>query len=213
MRLMPFGEFLELDRLRAVDALEPEILLGECSLDLLAEDLRLQQILDADAEPEGLVSVRGADPAACGADLELAEPPLACPVDRAVPGHHHVRVARKPHAIRRHAARLQLVQLDDEVFWIDDATGADHAFLPGDDPGRQVPQLEGLTGNDDRVTGVRAAVVAADEVRVLGEQVDDLALALVAPLRPDDHDRGHRRSLPPGEEPDPCYPLRMLETI
>ena len=29
MRLMPFGKLLELDRLRAVDALEPEILLGE----------------------------------------------------------------------------------------------------------------------------------------------------------------------------------------
>ena len=40
------------------------------------------------------------------------------------------------------------------------------------------------------------AVVAADEIRVAGEQVDDLALALVAPLRADDHGRGHAGSMP-----------------
>ena len=48
-----------------------------------------------------------------------------------------------------------------------------------------------LLADDDRVPGVRAALVAADEVGVLGEQVDDLALALVAPLRADDHGRRH----------------------
>ena len=35
------------------------------------------------------------------------------------------------------------------------------------------------------------ALVAAHEVGLLGEQVDDLAFPLVAPLRPDDHGRGH----------------------
>ena len=54
-----------------------------------------------------------------------------------------------------------------------------------------MPELAGLAAGDDRVPGVRPAVVAADEIRVLGEQVDDLALALVAPLGPDDHGRGH----------------------
>ncbi len=39
--------------------------------------------------------------------------------------------------------------------------------------------------------GVWAALVAADEVRVEGQQVDDLALAFVSPLRTDDHSCGH----------------------
>ena len=63
--------------------------------------------------------------------------------------------------------------------------------------------------DDDRVPGVRAALVAADEVGVLGEQVDDLALALVAPLRADDDGRRHARSVPirrPGAAP-PAYGL------
>ena len=53
------------------------------------------------------------------------------------------------------------------------------------------------------VARVGAALVADDDVRVLREQVDDLALPLVAPLRPDDHGGGH------GDEvcPKPWQPL------
>ena len=89
----------------------------------------------------------------------------------------------------------KLVELLDEDARVDDAAGADHALLPPEDPGGHVPELVGLAVGDDRVPGVRPAVVAADEIRVLGEQVDDLALALVAPLGADDHGRGHGRSM------------------
>ena len=47
--------------------------------------------------------------------------------------------------------------------------------------------------DDDRVPCVRAALVAAHEIRVLREQVDDLALAFVSPLRADDDCRWHLR--------------------
>src|SRR6185369_9245339 len=45
--------------------------------------------------------------------------------------------------------------------------------------------------NDEGVAGVMPALEAHDDVGLLGEPVDDLALALVAPLRPDDHHVGH----------------------
>ncbi len=45
--------------------------------------------------------------------------------------------------------------------------------------------------DDDRVPGVRPALVAADDISTLREQVDDLALALVTPLRADDDGRWH----------------------
>ena len=48
-----------------------------------------------------------------------------------------------------------------------------------------------LVADDERVPGVRAAAVADDHVGVLGEDVDDLPLSLVAPLRADHDDRGH----------------------
>ena len=92
--LVARGDVLELERLVLVDALEPDVLLGERDLDLLAQDLRVEQVLDADPDPRRLVGVRGADAAPRRADLELAEPPLARAVDRDVPRHDQVRVAR-----------------------------------------------------------------------------------------------------------------------
>ncbi len=87
--------------------------------------------------------------------------------------------------------RLELVELVDQHLRVDDAAGADRARDAADDPGRDRPDLVRLAVDDDRVPGIRATLIAADEVGLLGEQVDDLALPLVAPLRADDHGRGH----------------------
>ncbi len=184
-------DVLEVDRLRTVDLLEPVILLRERDLDLLAQDLRVEQVLDADPEPRRLVAVRRADPAPRRADLEPAEPTLARPVERDVPGHDQLGVPGQVHLLGREPARLQLVQLLDEHRRIDDAAGTEHALLAPEDPRGHVPELVRLPVGDDGVAGVRTALVAADEIRVLGQQVDDLALALVAPLRPDDDGRWH----------------------
>ena len=134
-------------------------------------------------------------PALRRADRELAQPPLARLVDREVPRHDQVRVARHVHLVRRVAAPLELVELADQHLGIDDAAVADHARLAADDAARQRADLVCLLADDDRVPGIRAALVAAHDIRVLREQVDDLALAFVAPLRPDDHSRRHARSL------------------
>ena len=99
----------------------------------------------------------------------------------------------RPEAFGRDATLLQLVDLTDEQARVDDAAGADDADAAGvEDPRRDVVELEGLAVADDRMTGVRPALVPADDVGVLGEQVDDLALAFVTPLRADDHGGGHR---------------------
>ena len=89
------------------------------------------------------------------------------------------------------SSRPVAVELVDQHLRIDDAAVADHARLAEDDPARDLADLEGLAVGDDGVPGVRATLVTADEVGVLREQVDDLALALVAPLRTDDYGRRH----------------------
>ncbi len=88
-------------------------------------------------------------------------------------------------------ARLEVVELGDEHRGVDDAAGADRAPLAGDDPRRDLPDLVGLARDDDRMSGVRPALVAADEIGVLSQQVDDLPLSFVAPLRADDDRCGH----------------------
>src|SRR5438067_1606364 len=73
----------------------------------------------------------------------------------------------------------------------DEAAGAQDRGLARQDSRRDLADLVRLAARDDRVTGVRAALIAAHDVRLLGEQVDDLALPFVAPLRTDDYGRGH----------------------
>src|SRR5437016_2589308 len=78
---------------------------------------------------------------------------------------------------------------------VDDAARSDHALFALQDPGRDVLELERLAVDDDRVAGVRAAVVAANEIRVLRKEVDDLPFPLVTPLRADYDSGWHVRTL------------------
>ncbi len=94
--------------------------------------------------------------------------------------------------MRRAAQRVELV---DQHTRVDHDTVADHAALAGiQDPGGDQVQLPLLAAADDRVAGVVAALEADDGVCVLGEQVGDLALALVAPLGAHYHDAWHAQS-------------------
>ena len=60
-----------------------------------------------------------------------------------------------------------------------------------EDPARDELEGKSLPVHDDRVSGVVAALVADHDLHVLGEQVGDLALPLVAPLGSDHDGRGH----------------------
>jgi hypothetical protein len=75
---------------------------------------------------------------------------------------------------------------------IDHHAVSDHARLAGvEDPARDEVELPRLPVAHDRVAGVVAALEANDHVRPFREQVDDLALPLVAPLGANDDDSRH----------------------
>jgi hypothetical protein len=70
-----------------------QLLLGlERRHDLLAQDLRVEQVLDPDPEARRLVGVARADAALRGPDLQLAESRLAGGVEHHVVGHDQMRV-------------------------------------------------------------------------------------------------------------------------
>ena len=92
---------------------------------------------------------------------------------------------------RYELAVRERVELGDQHLEIDDAAVADDARDAADDAARQGADLVRLVADHDGVACVRAALVAAHDVGVLGEQVDDLALAFVAPLRAHNHGSGH----------------------
>ena len=100
---------------------------------------------------------------------------------------------RRP--LRSMRRRRQLVDLLGQHHRVHHHAVADRAQLAGvEDPRRDQVELEGLAVADDRVAGVVAALEADHEVGLLGEQVDDLALPLVAPLGAHDHESWHGES-------------------
>jgi hypothetical protein len=46
--------------------------------------------------------------------------------------------------------------------------------------------IDSAAANDNGMAGVVAALIASDDVKMWRKQVDDLALAIITPLRADD---------------------------
>ena len=124
------------------------------------------------------------------------EEPLGDLVEGAVVVGDHVGVGADQQPRRVDAARVEAVELLEEHPEVDDDAVADDRDAAGrQDAARQQVQGVLLVADDDRVAGVVAAVELDDVVDPAAEQVGRLALALVAPLGADDHDRGHVRTL------------------
>ena len=90
------GDLVGVERQPVVDLGEHAVLLAQREVELLAEDLRVEQVLHAQADAQRLVGVRRADAALGGAELVLAEEALGHAVELLVVRHDQVRVARQP---------------------------------------------------------------------------------------------------------------------
>src|SRR5439155_10065757 len=84
------------------------------------------------------------------------------------------------------------IHLIEEDGGVDHDAVADHRRDVGvQDPARQQLQGERFPVNHHGVPGVVPALVADHHRHLLGKQIGELALALVAPLGPDDNGSGH----------------------
>ena len=185
-------QLLGVDREAVVDLGEHAVLLAEREVELLAEDLRVEQILHTDPDAQRLVGVRGPDAALGRPELVLAQVALGHPVELLVVRHDQVRVAGEPQEAGVDALGLEHVDLVDEHRRVDDHAVADDRRHPRvEDAARHELELEDLSVDHERVARVVAALVPDAHRRLLGEVVGDPTLALVAPLRADDHRAGH----------------------
>ena len=148
---------------------------------------RMPQVEHAHAAPRDLVLVRRADAAARRAD-RLARRALA--VDELVIRQHEMRaVAHVESPLDVDAVADELVDLGEQRLGIEHDAVADRAaHARVQNAARNLVQHERRVADVDRVAGVRAALIAHDPIGALGEDVDELALPLVAPLRADDDD-------------------------
>ena len=106
--------------------------------------------------------------------------------------HDHVGVLADADAVHLDTAAGQHVQLGDERGRVDHhAVADDRRNVRIQHARRDEVELEDLLAEHDGVAGVVAALVSDDGRDVLGQSVGRLPLALVAPLKADDHGGGH----------------------
>ncbi len=158
------------------------------------EAIALEQVRHAHRAPGYLVLVGRSDAAAGGADGVGSARPLARLIERHVRGQDQRAQRRDPQALEhRHALLDQHVGLGEQRRERQHHAVADEtAHLFAQDPGRDQRQ-DGLAPADDqRVAGVVSALETRHGGGALGEEVYDLALALIAPLgADDDHELSH----------------------
>jgi hypothetical protein len=188
-------DLVDLDGATVVDLHEQVVLLVERALDLLAQDVLVEEVLDADADAVDLVGVRRPDAATGRADLALAEEPLRDLVEGAVVVRDDVRVGADTQAGDIDTAGGERIELLEQHLDVDDDTvGDDRDDARGEDARWQQVQRVLLVADDDGVASVVATVELDDVVDAVAEEVGGLAFTFVAPLGADEHDCGHARS-------------------
>ena len=168
------------------------VLLLEDDVELLAEDLGVEEVLDPEPDTGRLVGVGGADAALGRPEGVLAQEALRHPVQLLVVRHDQVGVAADHQPARVDALGRQAVELLEEDGRVhDDAVADDRRDVVVEDAARHQLQSEGLAVDHDAVAGIVATLVADHEVHLAGKEVGEPALPLVAPLGPDHHGCGH----------------------
>ena len=190
VRQLLVERLLEIDRGLLEVVLQHEVVEVEDLAELGGEFLALEQVLHAHRAPRHLVFVRRPDAAAGGADGIGAARRLARLVERDVRGKDQRAVGRDAQAREHvHAGVDQRLRLAEQRFQRQHHAVADEALHVLVQDSRRDQRQHGLLAADDqRVAGVVSALETRHRGGALGEQVDDLALALVAPLGADDDD-------------------------
>ncbi len=157
---------------------------------------RIEQVADPKPGARGLVRVARTDAASGRPDAPFAAPALGALIDEPVVLEDHVRAGGQAQvlAVDRDAARAQAFDLLEQLDRIDRDSSPDHVHFPRvqDPRGHEVEDVL-LSADHHGVSGVRSALVAHDVVGFLRQQVDELALALVAPLGTENAEGGHER--------------------
>ena len=181
--------------IRAAEGTQQRARLGGDRLEARSEDRRAEELGDADSAPGRDRLVGRSDAPQRRADLRVARGRLASRVHQPVPGEDDRRAVRDQQVLADlHARGAHGVDLGEESLEVEDDPRPDDADAAPDDPRGQQVEREVLVPELDRVPGVVAAVVPRHDLESVGEEVDELALALVAPLPAQDRQDLHGSS-------------------
>src|SRR6266498_5586970 len=106
--------------------------------------------------------------------------------------HHDMSALANKQLGHADSLRLQILKLFDQNRWVDDHTIANHIYGASIKNARwNDMELEGAALIDDGMAGVVAATITDHQARALSQQIDDMALAFVAPLGANYRDDWH----------------------
>ena len=176
------------------EAAAQRVVMGEEPLDLGRESRLVLEVDHADGAAADLVLIGRADAALGRADLQARIRGLAEMVELAVQRQDQRGIVGDAQVFRRdhHILLSQAADLLDEMPGIDhDAVADDRELARTYDAGGQKRELVDLAVDDERMAGIMAALEPNDDIGLARQPVDDLALALVAPLGADHHHIRH----------------------
>ena len=180
---------LEVHRLHAQVLGQHEVVVIQRRTQLFGQRVGIVQIGNADTATRHLVFIRRANPAPGGANRLATGSLFAGLIQCDVVRHDQRRGGRnlQPWA-HFHASGFQFLDFLAQCGRRDHHPVADQAQrVVAQDAGRDQVQHRLLAVDDQRVAGVVAALKAHHRADILGEQVHNLALALIAPLRAQHH--------------------------
>ena len=188
---------VRIDRLAAVNAGDHAVFARAGLADDGFKALCVHKIVHADAAALGFIHIGRADAlfgrADGGAFLGLFR--LAQRVQLQMPGHDAVAARIDEQLVGRHALFVQAVDLAQDRLGVDDHARPDDVnAVRIQNAGRDELQLIFLVVYNNRVAGVVAALAAHHQIRLACENINELALALVAPLGAENNLTWHRIS-------------------
>ncbi len=177
--------------LAAVNLCDDKVLQLAGFLDLLLQHLGVYQVVHADTDTLVLVGVAGADSSAGGADIHaglLGLKFLGQLVEKSVPRHDDVCTRVNTQIIAGNAALIHALYFFKKYGRVNHNAAADKAesFGVQDSGGEQV-ELVNLVAVNYGVTSVVSAAGTYYDISLRSHDVDDLSLALVAPLGSDNY--------------------------
>jgi hypothetical protein len=162
--------------------------------------LGAHQVGHADSAAGDLIGEAGANALARGANGMFAPGRLVELVDDLVPRHDELRAVAHHELARVDPARFEAVNLLEQDLGVHrHAVTDDASLLRIKDASRHQVQLEFAAFVHDGVPRVIPGGIASNDTSLAGEEVDDPALAFVAPLPADnntDRHGGHTPGLP-----------------
>ena len=169
------------------------------AVDLVRQRIEIGEVHQPDRAAADLVLIGRANAALGGADRADGVGRFAERVELAMQRQDQRDVFGDAQVFRTdgNALPLQFCNFIEESLGIEHHAIADHGqFRRPQHAGRQQRQLVGFAVDDQGMTGIMAALEAHNDVSLLRQPVDDLALPFVAPLGADDDNIGHFADIP-----------------